>query len=92
MDQTAFVTVLVALVVVGYQAYVTVLLARSGALSRWQLGIQGAIVWLLPLVGAVICHFFLRLHDSNEPPRELGYREGNPYNAIENGPANDLIP
>lgn len=92
MDQTAFLKVLVALVVFGYQAYVTVLLARSGVLSRWQLGIQGALVWLLPLVGAVICHFFLRLHDSNEPSRELGYREGNPYNAIENGPANDLIP
>ncbi len=92
MDQTAFVTVLVVLAVVVYQTYVTMLLARSGALSKWQLGIQGALVWLLPLVGAVICHFFLRLHDSNEPPRERGYREGNPYNAIENGPANDLIP
>jgi hypothetical protein len=49
-------------------------------------------IWLLPLIGAAICHWFLKLHDANEPPREKGYREENPYNAIENGPANELIP
>ena len=92
MDKATFGIVLVAIVVIGYQGYVTVLLGRSGTLSKWQMITQGALVWLLPLLGAVICHWFLRLHDANEPPRERGYREGNPYGAIEKGPVNDFIP
>ena len=60
--------VLVLGLVLAYQTYVSVLLLRAG-LSRLQLGFQLALTWLLPLVGAAVCHWFLRLHEVNERPR-----------------------
>lgn len=80
------------LAVIAYQSYVTALLARSGALTGVQLSVQCLLIWLVPMVGAVICHWFFKLHGTNDPPHEKGYRNDNPYNAIENGPASDLIP
>lgn len=60
--------VALAALVLAYQTYVSVLLLRAG-LTRLQLSIQLALTWLLPLAGAAVCHWFLRLHDAYEQPR-----------------------
>lgn len=83
MDRVSLLLVAVASIAVVYQTYVTVLLARSEVLSAMQLWAQLAIVWLLPLVGAVICHWFYRLHGAYERPRELKYPAGETYDGIE---------
>ena len=44
------------LVVIVYQLFVTLLLVRSGLLTREQLVAQCVLVWLVPLIGAVVCH------------------------------------
>jgi hypothetical protein len=68
-----------ALALLSYQAYVTRLLRRSGILAGRQLYAQLALIWLLPLVGAVVCHWFFRFHGTYEKPHELGYRAGGTY-------------
>ena len=83
MGHVSVLPVFATLIAVSYQAYVTVLLARSGALSTVQLWAQIAVVWLLPLIGAVICHWFFRLHGAYEKPRELKYPAGETYDGIE---------
>lgn len=83
MNQVSLLLVVAASIAVGYQAYVTVLLTRSEVLSTMQLWAQLAIIWLLPLVGAVICHWFFRLHGAYEKPRELKYPVGGTYDGVE---------
>jgi len=83
MDAVPLLVLVAALVAVGYPAYVTTLLVRSEALSPLQLRLQLVLVWLLPLVGAVICHWFFRLHGAYEKPRELKYPAGETYDGIE---------
>jgi hypothetical protein len=61
------VIVLAAMVLV-YQLYVTYVLARSGLLTTIQLWTQLALVRFLPFVGATVCHWFFRLHGTNEKP------------------------
>ena len=83
-------TLLIALafVVVAYQFFVTLLLIRSGLLRREQLVAQCVLVWLVPLIGAVVCHWLYRLHESYAPsPRS---RETLP-DPLDNGPVNDLV-
>lgn len=83
-------TLLIALafVVVAYQLFVTLLLVRSGLLTREQLVVQCVFVWFVPLIGAVVCHWLYRLHGSNGPsPRS---RETLP-DPLDNGPVNDLV-
>ena len=77
-------------VLAAYQVYVSVLLARSEVLTRSQCLAQIGIVWLLPAVGAVVCHWFYRLHSVHEQPAVLGYRKPHPMANAESGPINDL--
>jgi hypothetical protein len=85
MGAASLLVLVAALAAVAYQAYVTALLVRSDALSRLQLRFQLVLVWLAPLIGAVICHWFFRLHGAYEKPRELKYPEGETYDGIEKG-------
>ena len=59
----------VALVVVGYQAYVTIRVWRSNQFSTAQKWMQTILIWVLPALGAFVAHLVLRaapqpLHDS----------------------------
>lgn len=76
------------LVVIVYQLFVTLLLVRSGLLTREQLVAQCVLVWLVPLIGAVVCHWLHRLHGSYRPsPRS---QETMP-DPLANGPVNELV-
>ena len=76
------------LVVVAYQFFVTLLLVRSGLLTKRQLVAQCVFVWLVPLIGAVVCHWLYRLHGSYGPsPRS---QETLP-DPLANGPVNELV-
>jgi hypothetical protein len=41
-----------------FQGYVTWCVARSNAFSGKQKGFQFALIWLIPLIGAIIVHWF----------------------------------
>lgn len=59
--------------VLGYQAWVTRSVVRADHLSREQRFAQLASVWCVPAVGAVLCHWFLRLHATSDPPNETKF-------------------
>lgn len=59
--------VLVAVIVAlaaAYQGYVSRRVYRSGYYTGNQRVLQLAIIWLIPVVGAVICHFVVSEADS----------------------------
>ncbi|MBN8780781.1 hypothetical protein [Thiobacillus sp.] len=57
--------------VIAYQVWVSVLLLKAkDTYSPKQLVVQFFLVWLLPFLGAVICHFFFKLTGTHEPPQE----------------------
>ena len=61
----------IACLVLAYQIWVSVLLIKAGGVySRIQLIVQLCLVWLLPFLGAVACHFFFKLTGAHEPPHE----------------------
>ncbi len=59
MGNTAILIVLLALLAIN--AAVTVAIARSGYYEGRQLLAQAAIIWLVPVIGAVIVGVFLRV-------------------------------
>ena len=68
MTATFFV---IAGLILAYQIWVSVLLVRAGGVySRNQFIVQLCLVWLLPFLGAVACHFFFKLTGTYEPPHE----------------------
>jgi hypothetical protein len=80
------------LAAVAYQGYVTTVLVRFGSLSRVQVVAQVALVWLVPMLGALVCHWFFRLHGVYEKPRELGYPVGETYDGIEKSDVLNHLP
>jgi hypothetical protein len=78
-------------VALGYQLYVSVLLVRYGELTRVQLSAQLGLIWLIPLLGAVVCHWFLRLHGVHERRRGPD-RAADTLDGAENIPVNDHSP
>ena len=50
----------IALVVIGYQTYVTIRVWRSDQFSAAQKWMQTILIWVLPALGAVIAHMVLR--------------------------------
>jgi len=76
-------------VVAMYQAYVTLAIARSGLLTRTQLLTQCALIWLLPLLGAVVCHWFYALHRTYEKSSRPA-RDSLP-DPLQPGPVNELV-
>jgi hypothetical protein len=82
-----------AIAVVAYQGFVSALLVRSRELSKFQMFAQLAIIWVLPILGAALCHWFFRLHATHEKPRNLGYPKGDTYDGIEKSDAfHNLLP
>jgi hypothetical protein len=43
-----------------YQLWVTALIYRADEYDSNQRNLQGAVIWLIPLFGALICHLVLR--------------------------------
>lgn len=50
-----------------YQGYVSWHVARSTAFTRKQKVIQLALVWLLPLIGAIVVHWFATVGAEDAP-------------------------
>ena len=44
--------------IAGYQVYVSWRMSRSTAYSKRQKSLQVAMIWLIPIVGAAIVHWF----------------------------------
>lgn len=72
------IALLIGIGVLAYQLWVTAALVKAQHLSRGQRHAQLFIVWVVPLVGALLCHWFLRLHGAWEPADEKRFvqREG----------------
>ena len=71
MNATAFAFLAGAALAI-YQAYVTYRVARSLGLSRGQKLAQGMLIWLLPLLGAVVAHIMLG-HDFEARPSDRNF-------------------
>lgn len=59
MNLPFFIISVVLLLVAAYQVWVTVKLARATEYSRTQKVFQLALIWAIPILGAVIVHFIL---------------------------------
>lgn len=72
------IALLVAFGALAYQVWITAALVKAEHLSRGQRYAQIALVWFVPVVGALLCHWFLRLHGAWAPAREKRFvqREG----------------
>ena len=65
--------ILLIVALVGYQAYVSRRVSKSTDYSQPQLRLQQALIWLVPAVGAFLCHLMLLESDSaRERQAELG--------------------
>ena len=62
------VTITILAVVLLYQLFVSIFVMRSIEYSRFQKYLQLSLVWLLPLLGAVIAHIFMWNHRT--PPQK----------------------
>jgi len=49
----------IAVAIIGYQLFVTVRIVFSRRYSALQRSLQVAIIWLVPLFGAILCHMFV---------------------------------
>jgi hypothetical protein len=59
------IVVALVIVLVAYQAYVTLRVTRSNAFTTAQKLLQACLIWLLPFVGAAIVHSVLA---TDSPP------------------------
>jgi hypothetical protein len=53
-----------------YQLIVSIVIWRSVQYSAGQKITQTAIIWLVPLLGAVVCHMMTRAHQPQNPSRK----------------------
>jgi len=63
------------LVMVTYQAWVSLLVFRSSAYDRRQKTLQFLGIWLLPLLGSVVAHLVLRTDGVPRYKPEPGWTE-----------------
>ena len=68
-----------------YQLYVTIRVARSAEYSRRQRMIQTMLIWFLPLLGAAFCHTVLYTTTDRSQPTDRKYLEDDPYHDIYDG-------
>jgi Zn-dependent protease with chaperone function len=54
------------IVLVGYHIYVGTEMLRADCYSRGQKIAQASILLLLPLLGALLIHWFLRMHEATQ--------------------------
>lgn len=74
MERAHFVGAFILLVIVGFQAWTTRRVWKSGLFDRGQKSAQTKLIWLLPLIGAVLVQSVLEDEDRREkgPPPGLG--------------------
>ncbi len=74
MERAQWAFGLILLVIVGFQARITLRLWRSKLFDRPQKIAQSQLIWLLPLIGAVIVSSVLEDEDTRDkgPPPGLG--------------------
>lgn len=75
MERTELFLVFGAVVIALYQLWVSVWLLRSTLYERRQKGFQLVVVWLVPIVGAVIVHSMMRSDGKPRYTPEKGYTE-----------------
>ena len=63
----------VAFAIIVYQAFVTFRIVFSRQYTSGQKLLQVAVIWLLPLIGAVVCHIFLDEDMRPPKPRDTSF-------------------
>ncbi len=71
MNNAVLAAVLIAVAL--YQLYVTVRVFMSNSYSTAQKFAQLALIWLLPFLGAVVCHAFLGADEHSSEKHEDGF-------------------
>lgn len=62
MDNDTRIHVILGTVAVVYQAFVTLLVVRCEFFAPRQRAIQCILIWLVPVIGALICHAVVQSH------------------------------
>jgi len=75
MERTELVLAFGAATVALYQVWVSVQLLRSTLYEPKQKGLQLLLVWLIPIIGAVIVHSLMRSEGKPPYTPEKGYTE-----------------
>jgi hypothetical protein len=67
----------VAVAIIGYQLFVTARVIFRGQYTAVQRAFQVALIWFVPLFGAVICHVFIDSDSAASRPRDTSFtRDG----------------
>lgn len=72
--------------VIAYQTFVSYRVVRSPAYTPQQRSLQLAIIWLLPGIGAVVCHAVLSEHPAPKPTASSEDYFDTPGHEREHGP------
>jgi hypothetical protein len=65
-----------------YQLYVTIRVARAAEYSRRQRMVQTILIWLLPFLGAALCHTVLYTTTDRSRPTDKKYLEDDPLDGL----------
>ncbi|BBB58624.1 hypothetical protein UNDKW_0351 [Undibacterium sp. KW1] len=82
MNALIILAIIIVIVLLAMNVYVTYLLARSDFFEPAQKYAQYALIWLLPVIGAILCYLFVQ--------PSLGPPSGQYINR-ENAPENDFM-
>ena len=63
MDNDTLVLLAVGIVVVAYQAFVSLVVARCKFFASRQRLLQYLLIWLVPMLGALVCHAVAHSHE-----------------------------
>lgn len=69
-------------IVLAYQLYVAFRVTRATEYSRTQKIIQMILVWVLPVLGAGLCHTVLYTMTDRSRPTDKKYLEDDPYDGM----------
>ena len=73
----------VASIVLGYQLYVTLRVARATEYSQKQKIIQTILIWVLPVLGAGLCHAVLYTTTDRSQPTDKKYLEDDNWDGVD---------
>lgn len=65
-----------------YQLYVTIRVARAAEYSHRQKMVQTVLIWLLPFLGAALCHTVLYTATDRSRPTDKKYLEDDPLDGL----------
>ena len=69
-------------IVLAYQLYVTFRVTRATEYSRTQKLIQMTLIWVLPVLGAGLCHAVLYTMTDRSRPTDKKYLEDDPLDGL----------